>query len=69
VRRGDLRNLAFSGGPHQRLGSHLTRMELRTVVRTWHHRIPEYSLAPGAELVWNSSALRGVDHLPLVWKR
>jgi cytochrome P450 len=69
VRRGDLRNLAFGGGPHRCLGSHLARMELRTVVRTWHQRIPEYSLAPGAELVWNSSALRGVDHLPLVWKR
>jgi cytochrome P450 len=69
VRRGDLRSLAFGGGPHRCLGSHLARMELRTVVRTWHQRIPEYSLAPGAELVWNSSALRGVDHLPLVWKR
>jgi hypothetical protein len=43
-------------------------MELRTVVRTWHDRIPEYSLAPGAALVWNSSMLRGLDHLPLVWE-
>jgi len=67
VRRGDMRNLAFGGGPHRCLGSNLARMELRTVVRTWHDRIPEYSLAPGAELVWNSSALRGVDHMPLVW--
>jgi hypothetical protein len=42
-------------------------MELRTVVRTWHDRIPNYELAPGADVVWNSSPLRGVDHLPLVW--
>lgn len=69
VRRGDLRNFAFGGGPHRCLGSNLARMELRTVVRTWHQRIPEYSLAPGTELVWNGSALRGVDHLPLVWRR
>jgi len=67
VRRGDMRNFAFGGGPHRCLGSNLARMELRTVVRAWHDRIPEYSLAPGAELVWNSSLLRGVDHLPLVW--
>ena len=67
-RRGDIRNFAFGGGPHRCLGSNLARMELRTVVRTWHERIPEYSLAPGAELVWNSSLLRGVDHLPLAWE-
>lgn len=67
VRRGDMRSFAFGGGPHRCLGSNLARMELRTVVRTWHDRIPDYSLAPGAELVWNSSLLRGVDHLPLVW--
>lgn len=67
VRRGDMRSFAFGGGPHRCLGSNLARMELRTVVRTWHDRIPEYSLAPGTELVWNGSSLRGVDHLPLVW--
>lgn len=67
VRRGDQRNLAFGGGPHRCLGSNLARMELRTVVRTWHDRIPSYRLAPDTELVWNSSMLRGVDHLPLVW--
>ena len=68
VRRGDLRNFAFGGGPHRCPGSNLARMELRTVVHTWHQRIPEYSLAPGTELVWNGSLLRGVDHLPLTWK-
>jgi cytochrome P450 len=67
VCRGDMRSFAFGGGPHRCLGSNLARMELRTVVRTWHDRIPEYSLAAGAELFWNSSPLRGLDHLPLVW--
>jgi cytochrome P450 len=67
VRRGDVRNFAFGGGPHRCLGSNLARMELRTVVRTWHDRIPDYSLVSGTELVWNSSSLRGVDHMPLVW--
>jgi cytochrome P450 len=68
VRRGDVRNFAFGGGPHRCLGSNLARMELRTVVRTWHDRIPEYSLAPGTQLVWNGATLRGLDHLPLVWE-
>ncbi len=67
VRRSDIRNLAFGGGPHRCLGSNLARMELRTVVRTWHQRIPEYSLQPGTELTWNSSNLRGIDHMPLAW--
>jgi cytochrome P450 len=67
VRRTDMRSFAFGGGPHRCLGSNLARMELRTVVRAWHDRIPEYSLAPGAALHWNGSTLRGVDHLPLVW--
>jgi cytochrome P450 len=68
VHRVDMHSLAFGGGPHRCLGSNLARMELRTVVRTWHARIPEYSLAPGVALQWNGSTLRGVDHLPLVWE-
>jgi cytochrome P450 len=68
VTRGDIRHFAFGGGPHRCLGSNLARMELRTVVRTWHDRIPRYRLRPGTELVWNGSTLRGVDHLPLVWE-
>ncbi len=67
VRRGDVRNFAFGGGNHRCLGSHLARMELRTVVRTWHDRIPEYRLAPGVDRIWNSSTLRGLDSLPIVW--
>jgi cytochrome P450 len=67
VRRGDMRSFAFGGGPHRCLGSNLARMELRTVVRTWHDRIPDYDLAAGSDIVWNGSILRGVDHLPLVW--
>ena len=42
VRRGDKRHLAFGGGSHRCLGSHLARMELRTVVRAWVQRIPEF---------------------------
>jgi cytochrome P450 len=61
------RHLAFGLGIHRCLGSHLARMELQTVVREWHRRIPEYSLAPGSALEWNGSILRGIDHMPVVW--
>jgi len=61
------RHLAFGGGIHRCLGSHLARLELRSAIREWHRRIPEYEIAPGATVVWNSQMLRGVDYLPLVW--
>ena len=67
VTRNDIRSLAFGGGPHRCLGSNLARMELRTVIRAWHDRIPEYAVAPGVTLQWNGSTLRGVDHMPLVF--
>jgi cytochrome P450 len=67
VRRTAIRSFAFGGGPHRCLGSNLARMELRSVVRTWHDRIPQYSLAPGTTLHWNGSSLRGIDSMPLRW--
>jgi cytochrome P450 len=67
TRRGGKGHLTFGGGPHRCLGSHLARMELRTVVREWHRRIPDYRLKPGTTIVWTNSILRGIDYLPLEW--
>jgi cytochrome P450 len=60
------RHLAFGGGVHRCLGSHLARRELRVALREWHRRIPEYELEPGLELHY-PVGLRSVENLSLVW--
>ena len=61
-----VKHLAFGGGVHRCLGSHLARLELRVALEEWHARIPDYGLAPGTVLEY-SPGLRQIEHLPLVW--
>ncbi|HMD44743.1 MAG TPA: cytochrome P450 [Acidimicrobiales bacterium] len=58
------RHVAFGGGIHRCLGSHLARQELRVALREWHRRIPEYSLPEGFEPEY-SDGLRSVRNLEL----
>ena len=60
------RHLAFGGGPHRCLGSHLARLELRVALQEFHKRIPEYAIAEGTEIHF-SPGIRQADHLPLVF--
>jgi cytochrome P450 len=59
------RHLAFGGGVHRCLGSHLARLELRVALREWHRRIPDYRIAPGAELVY-TAGIRTLESFPML---
>jgi cytochrome P450 len=60
------RHIAFGGGIHRCLGSHLARMELRVALREFHSRIPDYELVPGAQLSY-TPGIRSIADLPIRW--
>jgi cytochrome P450 len=59
------RHVAFGRGIHRCLGSHLARIELRIALRDWHRRIPDYSIAPDAELIY-SPGIRTIERFPML---
>jgi cytochrome P450 len=59
------RHLAFGGGIHRCLGSHLARLELRVALREWHRRIPDYRVKPGTELTY-TAGIRTLDTFPML---
>jgi cytochrome P450 len=57
-------HIAFGGGIHRCLGSHLARMELRVALREWHRRIPEYEVEADHTLVY-TPGIRSIEHFPM----
>jgi len=61
------RHVAFGSGIHRCAGSNLARMELRVALEEWLARIPDFRLAPGAEVRWAGGQVRGPRLLPVVF--
>jgi cytochrome P450 len=61
------RHAAFGLGIHRCIGSNLARMEIAVALQEWLKRIPEFSLAPDAEVTWSEGTVRGPRKLPVVF--
>jgi cytochrome P450 len=60
-------HLAFGGGPHRCLGSHLARMEMRVGLEEWHRRIPDYELGCAVGEIIERGGQLSLRSLPLRW--
>lgn len=60
------RHIAFGGGVHRCLGSHLARLELRIALREWHRRIPNYGITDGIDLDY-TGGIRSIDNFPMTF--
>jgi cytochrome P450 len=60
------RHLAFGGGVHRCLGSHLARLEMRVALEELHRRVPDYAIKAG-ETPRYTMGIRAVEYLPLVF--
>lgn len=65
LNRGISRHIAFGGGPHRCLGSHLARQEMAILLAEWHRRIPDYEIA--SEPVEHGGQVFGLNSLELRW--
>ena len=59
------RHAVFGFGQHRCLGAHVARAEIRIALEEWHAAIPDYRLAPGAELRHHHSFMTSLYELPL----
>jgi len=59
----------FGNGAHLCPGAHLARTEIRIVLEEWLKRIPNFSVAPGAEITYICGIVAALDKLPLVWEQ
>jgi len=58
---------SFGLGIHVCPGAHLARTEMRITLEEWLARIPEFSVAPGADIRFVGGIVGSMNCLPLVW--
>lgn len=59
-------HISFATGPHLCLGLHLARRELTVAITAFLREIPQFRLAPGAEVEFHLGMIQPLA-LPLVW--
>ena len=60
-------HIAFGFGRHRCIGEHLARLEMRVVAEELLRRVPDYRLAPGAEIRMRTALVRGPLSLEVTW--
>jgi cytochrome P450 len=60
-------HIAFGGGPHRCLGSHLARVELQILYEEVLAGLPRFRLDPERPPIFHGGHVMGVDSLDLVW--
>jgi len=60
-------HIAFNGGPHRCLGSHLARVELQVLYEVMVTRLPTFRLDPKHPPTFHCGHVVGVDSLHLLW--
>ena len=66
LERAGNRHVAFGGGVHRCLGSHLARLEMRVAIEELHRRLPDYAIKAG-ETPRYVMGIRAVEYLPLTF--
>lgn len=66
LERAGNRHIAFGGGVHRCLGSHLARLEMRVALEELHRRLPDYAVKEGETPLY-TMGIRAVEYLPLVF--
>lgn len=60
-------HMAFGRGTHRCPGANLARAEIRIFIEEWLKRIPDFSIDPEGEVLFESGSVAGLKQLPLVW--
>lgn len=62
------RHVSFGYGVHLCIGMHLARREMRIALEEFLKEIPQFSIAPDADITYYLAAIVQPIELPLVWK-